>query len=51
MNDEEFQKAIEQLGTAPLLIATKYQEPVRQMNPSFQLIVRPAGPLEGKDWC
>lgn len=48
MNDEEFQEAIEQMASAPLLIATKHEEPYDNLNPTFQVIVRPAGPVEGK---
>ena len=47
-NDEAFQKAIEQMATSPLVIAAKHEEPYDKLNPSFQVIVRPAGPLEGK---
>ena len=48
MNDKEFQKAIEQMASAPIVIASKHAEPYDKLNPSFQVIVRPAGPLEGK---
>jgi hypothetical protein len=48
MKDEDFQKQLAQLATAPLVAATKYEEPYEALNPSFQIIVRPAATLEGK---
>ena len=48
MKDEEFQQAIEQMAHAPLVVATKHPEPYDKLNPTVQVLVRPAGPLEGK---
>ena len=48
MKDEEFQQAIEQMAHAPLVVATKHPEPYDKLNPTLQVLVRPAGALEGK---
>lgn len=48
MNDEEFQKAVAQMASAPLVVATRHVEPYDSLNPSFQVIVRPLGTLEGR---
>ncbi len=45
LKDEEMQKAIQQLATAPLVVATKHPEPYDALNPSFQVMVRPLGSL------
>lgn len=47
LKDSEFQEAIEQLASAPLVVATKHPEPYESLNPSFQLLVRPLGQLQG----
>jgi hypothetical protein len=48
MKDEDFQKAIEENASAPIMIVTKHEEPYDQLNPTIQLIVRPTGPLAGQ---
>ena len=48
MNDEEFQKMVQQLATTPLLVVSRHEEPYDKLNPTIQLLLRPAGPLEGK---
>jgi hypothetical protein len=48
MKDEEFQKALESSGATPIMVVMKHEEPYDKLNPAIQMIVRGAGPLEGK---
>ena len=48
MNDDEFQKMVQQLATTPLVVFSRHEEPYDKLNPTIQLLLRPAGPLEGK---
>ena len=48
LSDEEFLEAVKKMNKRPLLSATKHEESYTGLNPSFQLIVRPAANLEGK---
>ncbi|HET9235108.1 MAG TPA: hypothetical protein VFP10_13295 [Candidatus Eisenbacteria bacterium] len=48
LKDEDFQKALTTMASAPLVAAMKYEEPYESLNPSFQVLVRPAATLEGK---
>ena len=45
LKDQELQRAVEQMASAPLVVATKHPEPYPSLNPSFQLLVRPLGRL------
>lgn len=36
------------MATPPLFVAAKHEEPYEFLNPSIQLLARPAGPLEGQ---
>ena len=47
LSDEEFQKAMHRNAALPLVVATKHAEPYDSLNPSVQVIARPAGPLKG----
>ena len=47
MKDEELQRVIQELATAPLVVATKHPEPYDSLNPSFQALVRPLGGNQG----
>jgi hypothetical protein len=48
LKSEEFERLVRENASIPLVVATKYEEPYDALNPSFQMIVRPAGTLEGK---
>ena len=48
LNDEKLQQAIQNSGTAPLFVFTRYQEPYDNLNPSIQVALRPLGPLAGR---
>src|SRR5262245_35229195 len=48
LSDEEFLEVVRKIAKRPLMAATKYEESYAGLNPSFQLIVRPAANLEGK---
>jgi len=48
MKDEEFQKALERLASAPLVVAAKHEEPFDDLNPTIQVLVRPLGQMEGR---
>lgn len=47
LKDEEMQKAIQEMASAPLVVATMHPEPYESLNPSFQVLVRPLGGLKG----
>ena len=36
---------MQQLASAPLVVATRYEEPYGTLNPSFQVVIRPLGQL------
>lgn len=46
LKDSELQKAIVQMASAPVVVATMHPEPYESLNPSFQLLVRPLGQLQ-----
>ena len=48
LKDEEFQELVQKMASAPLVAAMKHEEPYDALNPSFQVLVRPAATLEGK---
>lgn len=48
LKDAEFEQALTQLASAPLMIAMRHSEPYEKLNPTVQVIVRPAATLEGK---
>jgi hypothetical protein len=48
LKDAEFQELVQKMASAPLVVAMKHQEPYDALNPSFQVLVRPAAGLEGK---
>lgn len=47
LKDEEIQERMNQLATAPLVVATRHPEPYGSLNPSLQVLVRPLGQLQG----
>jgi hypothetical protein len=48
LDDEAFLDATKKMGKRPLVAATKHEASYTGLNPSFQLIVRPAANQEGK---
>ena len=48
LDDAAFLEAVTAMAKRPLVAATKHEESYAGLNPSFQLIVRPAANLEGK---
>jgi hypothetical protein len=48
LEDEAFLDAVKKMGKRPLVAATKHEASYAELNPSFQLIVRPAANQEGK---
>ena len=47
LQDAELQEVIQTMAAAPLVVATMHPEPYESLNPSFQVLVRPLGPLVG----
>jgi hypothetical protein len=48
LTDEDLDRYVKEHASAPLVAAMKHPEPYDDLNPSFQLLVRPAGALEGQ---
>lgn len=48
MKDEEFQKAVQQMASAPLVVVAKHEESFDDLNPTIQVLVRPLGQMEGR---
>jgi hypothetical protein len=48
MEDDDFERAMRQIASEALVVATKHEEPYGRLNPSFQMLMRPLGPWEGK---
>jgi len=48
LDDEVFLEAVKRMAKKPLVAATKHEASYAGLNPSFQLIVRPALNMEGK---
>jgi len=46
--DAELERLMKERGTPPLAAAMRYPEPHPDLNPSFQIGLRPLGELEGK---
>ncbi len=48
MKDAEFQRAVLELASAPLVVAARHPEPYESLNPTLQVMLRPLGTLESK---
>lgn len=48
LNDAEFQKALLQYASVPLVAMAKHQEPYDDLNPSFKANLKPLGKLKGE---
>jgi len=48
LGDEEFLEVVKRMNKRPLMAATKHEDSYSGLNPSLQLIVRPAANMEGK---
>lgn len=48
LKDKELEAQIRQRASAPLVVILKHPEPHDDLNPSFQVMLRPVGQLEGK---
>jgi hypothetical protein len=49
IEDEDFQKVLQKYANVPVVIATKYQEPYNDVNPSIKVNARPYGNLSTRD--
>lgn len=48
LNDAELEQQMKTRATPPLAVVTRHPEPYPDLNPSFQVGLRPLGALEGK---
>jgi len=48
LKDKEMEEQIRQRASAPLIVITKHKEPIDDLNPSVQVIMRPMGQLQGR---
>ncbi|MBL3558543.1 MULTISPECIES: hypothetical protein [Marinobacter] len=47
LKDKDFEAFVQNLASAPVVVASKHSEPYDSLNPSFQVLVRPLGQLTG----
>lgn len=48
MENDDFERYMRQIASEALIVATKHEEPYGKLNPSFQMLMKPLGPYEGK---
>ena len=48
LKDKEIEEQMRQRASAPLIVITKHKEPIEDLNPSVQVIMRPLGQLQGR---
>jgi hypothetical protein len=48
LDDAELEKRMKAQGNPPIAVVMKHAEPYPDINPSFQIGLRPLGPLQGK---
>jgi len=49
LNDKEFQAAMAQYATTPLVVMAKFKEPYDDLNPSVKVNIKPLDQLKGTD--
>ena len=48
LKDKELEEQVRQRASAPLVVILKHPEPHDDLNPSFQVMIRPLGQLQGR---
>ena len=48
LKDKEIEEQMRHRASAPLIVITKHKEPIEDLNPSVQVIMRPLGQLQGR---
>ena len=49
LTDDEFHKLLLQFTTTPLIVFMKHEEPYDDVNPSFKVLMKPLGKLDGSN--